>query len=52
MSNDTLFTLAFIAYSMFEYWIGKTQKTTATSMIQFVLQIIGKVIFKKSKEIK
>lgn len=37
------------AYSSFEYWIGKTKKTKANSLLEFSAMIISMVIIKLMK---
>lgn len=38
-----------VVYSGFEYWIGKTKKTEANSLIQFLALVASMVIFKLMK---
>jgi hypothetical protein len=49
MTDNYSFVVAAILYSVFEYWMGKTQRTKANSLIEFVAMVIAIFILKIKK---
>jgi hypothetical protein len=43
---SSLIALSLAGYSAFEFWLGKTKKTKANSLVEFLAMVIGAVIVK------
>ena len=46
---QNLIALGFVGYSGVEYWIGKTEKTKANSVLEFIAMVAAILIFKIMK---
>jgi len=45
-SLNYISAIAFLSYSIFEYWIGRSQRTKASSLIELTGIVIGFVVLK------